>query len=72
MGRYAGGYGGLGGVDRDRVSGVVGVGILENHLREVERLCKEGGYGGADEAAGGLESTEAVKKRRTEARTLYA
>lgn len=54
MCRYAGGYGGVGGVDREGVGGSVGVGIFENHLGEFECLGKVGRYGRADEATGRL------------------
>ena len=52
MGGYAGGYGGVGGVDGEGVGGAVRIGVFEDHLGEVERLCNVGRYWGADEAAG--------------------
>lgn len=54
MGGYAGCDGGVGGVDGEGVGGAVGVGVLEDHLREVEGFCEGGGDRGADEAAGWL------------------
>ena len=37
---YAGGYRGVGGVDREGVGGAVGIGVLEDHLGKVKRSCK--------------------------------
>ena len=37
---YAGGYRGVGGVNREGVGGAIGVGIFEDHLGEVKRSCK--------------------------------
>ena len=52
MGGYAGRHRGVGGVDGEGVGGAVGVGVVEDHLGELERFGEVCGYGGADEAAG--------------------
>lgn len=72
MGGYAGGYGWVGGVDGEGVGGAVGVGVLEDHLGQVECLCKVGGYGCADEAAGNLVVSRVEKGPWGDGRTLCA
>ena len=40
--------GGGRGVEGEGVGGLVGVGVLGDHLGEVEGFCQRGGEGGAD------------------------
>ena len=66
MGGDAGGNGGVGGVDGERVRCSIGIGVLKNHLGEGECGCEVGGDGGADKAAGngaGLGEAEAKCRR---------
>lgn len=62
MGGDAGRGGGVDGVDGDGVGGAVGVGVVGDHLGEVEGFSAGGGYWGADQAAEDLWSLVPVIK----------
>ena len=69
---YAGGYGGARSIDREGVGSAVWVGVFEDHLGEVERLGKVGGYGNTDEAAGRSVVSSGDNESVGDNRTLYA